>query len=91
MTLEELLKHDEARIDDMEKYFATVGLKHVNKKDLNRIIEKFGLIVFKLYCFSEVYKIVQENETSKNMRRWTYLIGIMTILYTVLTFIMLFR
>lgn len=33
MTLEELLNHDETHIDDMEKYFATVGLKHVNKKD----------------------------------------------------------
>jgi len=91
MTLEELLDHDEARIDDMEKYFATVGLKHVNKKNLDQIIEKFGLVVFKLYCFSEVYKIVLENETSKNMRRWTYLIGVMTVLYTLLTLIMLLR
>ena len=91
MTLEELLDNDEARIDDMEKYFATVGLKHVNKKNLDQIIEKFGLVVFKLYCFSEVYKIVLENETSKNMRRWTYLIGVMTVLYTLLTLIMLLR
>lgn len=91
MTLEELLNHDEASIDDMEKYFATVGLKHVDKKNLDQIIEKFGLVVFKLYCFSEVYKIVLENETSKNMRRWTYLIGVMTVLYTVLTLIMLLK
>ena len=91
MTLEELLEHEETHIEDMEKYFATVGLKHVNKRDLDRIIEKFGLVVFKLYCFSEVYKIVLERETSRNMRRWTYLIGVMTVLYTVLTFIMLLR
>ena len=39
MTLEELLNHDEASIGDMEKYFDTVGLRHVNKKDLDQIIE----------------------------------------------------
>jgi hypothetical protein len=91
MTLDELLNHDEASIDDMEKYFASVGLRNVKKKDLDQIIERFGPVVFKLYCFSEVYKIVLENETSRNMHRWTYIIGVMTVLYTFLTFLMLFR
>jgi len=91
MTIEELLSHEETNTEDMEKYFATVGLTHVKKKDLDRIIERFGLIVFKLYCFSEVYKIVLESETSRAMQRWTYIIGIMTILYTIMTFIMLFK
>ncbi len=91
MTLEELLNHEESSTEDMEKYFATVGLTHVKKKDLDMIIEKFGLVIFKLYCFSEVYKIVLENETSSTMHRWTYIIGTMTILYTIMTFIMLFK
>lgn len=32
-----------------------------------------------------------ERETSKRMHTWTYIIGIMTILYTAMTFIMLLR
>ncbi|HEY5562886.1 MAG TPA: hypothetical protein VIK72_14220 [Clostridiaceae bacterium] len=55
MTLEELLSHEESSTKNMGKYFATVGLTHVKKKDLDRIIERFGLVIFKLYCFSEVY------------------------------------
>jgi len=91
MTLEELLSHEESCTGNMEKYFATVGLTHVKKKDLDRIVERFGLVVFKLYCFSEVYKIILENETSRTMHVWTYIIGIMTILYTIMTFIMFFK
>lgn len=91
MTLEELLSHETSSIEDMEKYFKTVGLNHVRRFDLDRIIGKFGLVVFKLNCFSEVYKVVLERETSKRMHTWTYIIGIMTILYTVMTFIMLFK
>ena len=89
MTLTELLSHEDSSIEDMEKYFKTVGLNHVNRNDLDRIIDKFGLVVFKLSCFSEVYKVVLERETSKRMHTWTYIIGIMTILYTVMTFLML--
>lgn len=91
MTLEELLIRESSNYDDMEKYFKTVGIDHVTKKDLDKIINKFGLIVFKLSCFSEVYKVVAENETSKTMRLWTYIIGIMTILYTLMTFMMLLK
>lgn len=91
MTLEELLSYEESSTENMKKYFSTVGLTHVKKKDLDRIVEKFGLVIFKLYCFSEVYKIILENETSRTMHVWTFIIGIMTILYTVMTFIMLFK
>jgi hypothetical protein len=45
MTLAELLNHDDSSIEDMEKYFKTVGLNRVKRDDLNRIIDKFGLIV----------------------------------------------
>lgn len=89
MTLEELLSHGTSSVEDMEKYFKTVGLNHVKRNDLDRIIDRFGLVVFKLNCFSEVYKIVLERETSKRMHTWTYIIGIMTILYTFMTFLML--
>lgn len=91
MTLDELLSHKTSNLEDMEKYFSTVGINHVKRKDLDKIIDKFGLVVFKLNCFSEVYKVITENETSKTMRRWTYIIGTMTILYTVMTFIMLLK
>ena len=91
MTLTELLSHKDSSIEDMEKYFKTVGLNHVNRYDLDRIIDKFGLVVFKLNCFSEVYKVVLERETSKRMHTWTYIIGIMTILYTIMTFLMFFK
>ena len=91
MTLEELLKGDSSSYENMEKYFSTVGISHVTKKDLDKIIDKFGLVVFKLSCFSEVYKVVLESATSRIMQRWTYIIGIMTILYTVMTFIMMIR
>jgi len=91
MTLDELLSHETSSIEEMEKYFSTVGINNLKKKDLDKIIDKFGLVVFKLYCFSEVYKIIMENETSKMMKMWTYIIGIMTILYTVMTFIMLLK
>jgi hypothetical protein len=91
MTLAELLSYEASSIEDMEKYFKTVGLNHVKREDLDRIIDKFGLVVFKLNCFSEVYKVVLERETSKRMHMWIYIIGVMTILYTIMTFIMLFK
>lgn len=91
MTLDELLSRKTSGPEDMTKYFSTVGINHVKKKDLDRIIDKFGLVVFKLNCFSEVYKVITENETSKTMRMWTYIIGVMTILYTIMTFIMLLK
>jgi len=91
MLLEELLSKEKVEVPDLENYFATVGLNNVKKKDLDRIIEKFGLVIFKLYCFSEVYKVVLENETSHRMHIWTLIIGIMTILYTIMTFLMLIK
>lgn len=91
MTLDELLNLEEYGPEDLEKYFSSVGLAHVRKKDLDKIINKFGLVIFKLYCFSEVYKIILENETSRTMHKWTYVIGIMTILYTIMTFLMLIK
>lgn len=89
MTLDELLHYESSTIDDMEHYFKTIGINHVKRKDLDRIIDKFGLVVFKMSCFSEVYKVTLERETSKRMHIWTYIIGIMTILYTIMTLIML--
>jgi hypothetical protein len=91
MILEELLSKNEASSADLESYFSTVGLNNVTKRDLEKIINKFGLVIFKLYCFSEVYKIVLENETSRTMHRWTFVIGIMTVLYTIMTFLMLIK
>jgi hypothetical protein len=91
MTLEELLNHETSNLECMEEYFKTVGINHVNRTDLDRIIEKYGLIVFKMNCFSEVYKIVLERETSRRMHNWTLIIGIATILYTIMTFLMLMK
>jgi len=38
MTLAVLLNHDDSSMEDMEKYFKTVGLNHVKREDLNRIM-----------------------------------------------------
>ncbi len=91
MTLEELLCCQVTTIEDLEKYFAAVGINHVKKKDLDRIIEKFGMVVFKLNCFSQVYQVISERETARVMHNWTLVIGVMTILYTVMTFLMLIK
>lgn len=91
MTLEELLKEETATPQNFEDYFKTVGMKHINRYNLDIIIDKFGVVVFKMYCFSEVYKLVLERETSKRMHTWTYVIGIMTIVYTFLTVLMLIK
>jgi len=91
MSLQDLLDSQESCIEDMEKYFGTVGLNNIKKKELDLIIDKFGLVVFKMNCFSTVYNVVLENETSKIMHMLTYVIAIMTIIYTILTFIMVFK
>ena len=91
MTSKELLEDNNTSIDNMQSYFKTVGLGHVNRKDLDKIIDKFGLTIFGLSCFSEVYKVVLERETSSTMRLWTYIIGTATIVYTIMTFIMLLK
>lgn len=91
MTLDELLLRNETTTDDLEQYFKSVGLNHVKRRELDKIIEHFGLVVFKLYCFSEVYKIVLERETSRRMHLWTTLIGVTTVLYTFITFLMFFK
>jgi hypothetical protein len=90
MTLDELLNREDSSTEDLEQYFRTVGLNHVKRKELDKIIDRFGLVVFKLYCFSEVYKIVLERETSRRMHMWTIIIGIMTVIYTVMTFLLYF-
>ncbi|MDD2371533.1 MAG: hypothetical protein PHQ32_05975 [Firmicutes bacterium] len=91
MTLEDLLNEEDATPTNFENYFKTVGIKHINRENLDMIIDKFGVVVFKMYCFSEVYKLVLERETSKRMHTWTYVIGIMTIVYTVLTILMFLK
>jgi hypothetical protein len=91
MTLDELLHRESSTIEDMEHYFKTIGINHVNRKDLDQIIEKFGLVVFKMSCFSEVYKITLERETSRRMHSWTIVIGVMTVLYTLMTLVMLIK
>jgi hypothetical protein len=91
MTLEELLNRENSSTEDLEFYFRTVGLNYVTRRVLDKIIDKFGLVVFKLYCFSEVYKIVLERETSRRMHTWTIIIGIMTVIYTVMTFLLYFK
>lgn len=91
MTLDELLKREDSSTEDLEEYFKTVGLNHVTRRELDQIIDRFGLVVFKLYCFSEVYKIVLERETSTRMHAWTTVIGVMTVIYTVMTFLMFFK
>jgi hypothetical protein len=91
MTLRELLDDEDTSIENMQSYFKTVGFGHVNRKDLDRIIDRIGLTIFGLTCFSEVYKVVLERETSSTMRFWTYIIGTATIVYTVMTFMMLLK
>jgi uncharacterized membrane protein len=91
MTFDELLSSGSASIEDMEHYFKTIGINHVSRKQLDKIIGKFGLVVFKMNCFSEVYKIVLERESSRRMHTWTFVIGVMTVLYTAMTLIMLMR
>lgn len=91
MTLNELLNKESSTIDDMEHYFKTIGINHVKREYLDKIIEKFGLVVFKMMCFSEVYKIVLERETSRRMHSWTIVIGVMTVLYTLMTLVMLIK
>ncbi len=91
MELHELLSNKTYSVESMEDYFKTVGLNHITSKDLDKIIDHFGLVVFKLYCFSEVYKIVLERKTSRRMHTWTFIIGIATIIYTVMTFLMLIK
>lgn len=91
MTLDELLNLESSTIECMEHYFKTIGINHVKRKDLDKIIEKFGLVVFKMSCFSEVYKITLERETSKRMHAWTLVIGVTTVIYTAMTLIMLIR
>jgi len=91
MTLEELLNREDSSTDDLEYYFRTVGLNHVTRRELDKIIDRFGLVISKLFCFSEVYKIVLERETSRRMHAWTTVIGIMTAIYTVMTFVIYFK
>ena len=89
MTLEQLLRDETATIKNLEAYFKTVGIEKLDRRTLDKIIKRFGVVVFKLYCFSEVYKIVLDRETSRRMHAWTYVIGVMTIIYTVATILML--
>lgn len=91
MTLEDLLNKESSTIDDMEHYFKTIGINNVKRKNLDQIIDKFGLVVFKLSCFSEVYKVALERETSRRMHSWTIVIGVMTVLYTLMTLVMLIK
>lgn len=91
MILEKLLEDEQATTENLEEYFKTVGISNIDRKTLDKIIERFGVVVFKMYCFSEVYKIVLDRETSRRMHTWTYVIGVMTIIYTVLTLLMFLK
>jgi len=65
VTLEELLKGDRSSYENMEKYFSTIGISHVKKKDLDKIIDRFGLVVFKLSCFSETWRLLKNEKEDK--------------------------
>jgi hypothetical protein len=96
MTLEELIgrKKDEGlNTIEFEEYINTVGLNNTDEKDLELIIETYGIGVFNTTLFPEVYKMVstknndrQTSNTNEIMRFWIILIGIMT---TVMAFMMI--
>ena len=91
MLLNEIISQENAKMDDLAQYFKTVDMSHVTHRELDKITNRFGLVVFKLQCFSEVYKIVIERETSKRFQKWTIAVGVMTILYTIMTFLLFFK
>jgi hypothetical protein len=87
--LDELLKQKEFTGFVFDCFIESVGLNNIRRKDLDLIIITFGINVFCHDRFSQIYNVVSSKETNTTMLMWTVSIGIMTLLYTIMTFIML--
>lgn len=91
MTLKELLEKDIGLYDfpeEFKNYVKSTGLNKVRKKDLDTIIEKFGVVIFNMTEFSDTYKLVSSDETNRTMQGWTKAIGYLTIAIAIMTLIM---
>lgn len=51
MTLEQLLEDETTTTKNLEAYFKTVGINNLDRKKLDKIINKFGVVVFKCIVF----------------------------------------
>lgn len=94
MNIEELLCCDLQQLasrEGFEKYIKDIGLIKVRKKDLDKIVNKFGVIVFGISGFSEVYQLITSDDTNRTMKRWTIAIGIMTFFIFLMTAAMLMK
>jgi hypothetical protein len=42
MTLQKLLRDENTNVENVQNYFKTLGLGYVNRKDLDKIIDRSG-------------------------------------------------
>lgn len=81
--LEDYLKNDEFTYQDFIGFVDKKGLANVTRDDLNAVIDKFGMEVFTICNFDNVYNMKLADETNLSMTMWTKRIGLMTIAMSV--------
>lgn len=93
MNLEELINKDIKLCqfnNEFKEYVKSCGLSKIKKRDLDKIIERFGVTVFHAIEFSQVYNLIATDETNRVMQVWTRTIGYLTIAIALMTLIMLY-
>ncbi len=61
------------------------GLNKVKKKDMDKIVEQYGLTVFEIPVFVKIYELIASDDTNRTMKYWTIAIGLMTLIMMIFT------
>lgn len=77
--------------EEFKNYVESRGLKNIKVKDLNKIIDTYGMNILYLANFNEIYKLVSERESNRTMNRLTWWIALMTLISTICAIISALR
>ncbi|HEY0828409.1 MAG TPA: hypothetical protein VGE40_09965 [Bacilli bacterium] len=74
-----------------DSYLKTIGINKLTVNHINYLVDKVGIRSYTYYDIPTFYAIAASNETNITMKSWTKSIGVMTVVITLATVILLLR
>lgn len=71
MDINKYLYREHFSYEDFSEFIDEAGIHNVTKKDMDKIVEKFGFAVFLNEHFVSLYNFISTSETSDKMAKWT--------------------
>jgi hypothetical protein len=86
MDLKKLLNSNQFTLFDFYSYIENCGgVEKLKKQDLEKILKRFGYGLICQEFFFSIYKMVSDNDSGKVINRWTWVVGIATLISTIFT------